>query len=86
MKRNMNWVITVAACLLGLAAIPVTSWAQNGTTSAKPTIREVSPNDPDYVFLRLGLDKDYLAAERWRIIDQIEHAIPAIYEPRLPFH
>ncbi len=44
------------------------------------------PNKDEYVFLRLGVDRDYLADERHRIIDQLEQSIPPLYEPRTPFH
>lgn len=40
----------------------------------------------DYQFLKLGQDTDYLAAERHRIVDQIEQAIPPLYEPVRPLH
>lgn len=51
-----------------------------------PTLGEVEPGDPAYRFLRLGVERDYLAAERRRLVDQIEQAIPPLYEPVLPFH
>ncbi len=51
-----------------------------------PSITEIPRDDPDYQFLKLGEGRDYLEAERWRIIDQIEQAIPPLYEPVRPFH
>ncbi len=53
---------------------------------AAPALKDISPDDPDYLFLKLGDKKDYLKAERWRIVDQIQQAIPPLYEPVLPFH
>lgn len=55
-------------------------------TPAAPTLKEAEPENADYLFLKLGAKKDYLKAERWRIIDQIEQAIPPLYEPVLPLH
>lgn len=86
MKTRMKWVMLMVAYLLGFAANPDTLWGQNGSKSSRPSIRQISLDDPEYLFLKLGRDKDYLKTERWRIIDQIEQAIPAVYEPRLPFH
>lgn len=51
-----------------------------------PMLKNVAPDDDDYLFLKLGQDRDYLAAERWRIVDQLEQAIPPLYEPVRPFH
>lgn len=53
---------------------------------AAPSLGEISETDPMYQFLTLGQSKDYLKTERWRIIDQIEQAIPPLYEPVRPFH
>lgn len=54
--------------------------------SAFRNINTIPENDADYLFLKLGTQIDYLRAERWRIIDQIEQAIPPLYEPVRPFH
>ncbi len=62
------------------------SSAPSADEPTTPALNQISPNDPDYVFLKLGEKQDYLKAERWRIVDQIEQAIPPLYEPVLPFH
>lgn len=54
--------------------------------SPVPTISAFTEDDPEFRFLKLGQEKDYLKTERWRIIDQIEQAIPPLYEPIRPFH
>lgn len=54
--------------------------------AAVPALKEIPQDDSEYQFLKLGQDKNYLKAERWRIIDQIEQAIPPLYEPIRPFH
>lgn len=51
-----------------------------------PSLQKIAQEDREYQFLKLGQTKDYLKAERWRIIDQIEQAIPPLYEPVRPFH
>lgn len=71
---------------LGLAVFPAAARAQEGASPAPPSIADATAENPEYRFLTLGEKKDYLKAERWRVIDQIEQAIPALYEPRLPFH
>ncbi len=86
MTKRIKVVMTLAGVLLGLAAGPAVAWTQNGHGDSTISIGDISLDDPEYLFLKLGQGKNYLKAERWRIIDQIEQAIPAIYEPRLPFH
>lgn len=56
------------------------------STSTLSGIDKTSPDDPEYLFLHLGTDIDYLEAERWRIVDQIEQVIPPLYEPVRPLH
>ena len=85
-----HW-IAAAACLLAIATTQTALVAQEGkdppeAKESPSSIKEIPPDDTEYQFLRLGVERDYLKAERWRIIDQIEQAIPAIYEPTLPFH
>ncbi|MFQ5748147.1 MAG: hypothetical protein ACE5H3_01665 [Planctomycetota bacterium] len=60
--------------------------AQEQDGEPYPSFKDLSKEESAYEFLRLGQDKDYLKAERWRIIDQIESAIPPLYEPVRPFH
>jgi hypothetical protein len=86
MTQNTKWIMATAGCLVALAVSPVTLSAQSGAGATRYSIQNVLKDDLDYTFLTLGVAKDYLRAERWRAIDQIEQAIPAIYEPRLPFH
>lgn len=81
MRRHLRWALAAAACL---AALPRTAPAQDPDSSR--SIWDVAPDDPQYQFLKLGQSRDYLRAERWRITQQIEQAIPPLYEPRLPFH
>lgn len=59
--------------------------ADNATSAITP-IDTIKSDDPQYLFLHLGTNVDYLEAERWRIIDQIEQAIPPLYEPVRPLH
>ncbi len=49
-------------------------------------IQEAEKEAPEAEFLKLGEKKDYLRAERYRIIEQIETFIPPLYEPVRPFH
>lgn len=51
-----------------------------------PKLRDAAVDNREYDFLKLGQDADYLKAERYRIIDQIEQAIPPLYEPVRPLH
>ncbi len=50
------------------------------------SIQEVENDAPEAEFLKLGEKIDYLRAERYRIIEQIETFIPPLYEPVRPFH
>lgn len=50
------------------------------------SIGEVEQEAPETAFLKLGERKDYLKAERYRIIEQIETFIPPLFEPLRPFH
>jgi len=56
------------------------------TTRTAPALRNIAPDDRNYQFLKLGQDADYLRAERYRIIDQVQQAIPPLYEPARPLH
>lgn len=51
-----------------------------------PKIGDAALDNRDYQFLKLGQDTDYLKAERYRIIDQVEQSIPPLYEPARPLH
>ncbi len=47
----------------------------------------INPNTDDFRFLNLGVRKEYIAAERGRLIDQLHTMIPPLYEPAFsPFH
>ncbi len=72
-----HW-IAAAACLLAIGTTHTVVVAQEAKESPS-SIKEIAPDDTEYRFLRLGVERNYLKAERWRIIDQIEQAIPAIY-------
>lgn len=50
------------------------------------SIGEIEKEAPEAKFLKLGERKEYLQAERYRIIEQIETFIPPLYEPLRPFH
>lgn len=62
--------------------------ATTGEPAAKaaPALRDVGVDNRDYQFLKLGQDTDYMKAERYRIIDQVQQAIPPLYEPARPLH
>lgn len=49
-------------------------------------VTRVDPKRADLEFFNLGVKRDYLKAERWRIVEQIQQFIPPLYEPVLPFH
>lgn len=49
-------------------------------------IRQADPEAERNRFLGLGVKRDYLRQERFRIADQIESFIPPLYEPVRPFH
>jgi hypothetical protein len=82
--KRLHKHISTAGLLLAFGATSAPVAAQE--ESSPPTINDISLDDRDFLFLVLGERRDYLQAERWRIVDQIEQAIPALYEPRLPLH
>lgn len=49
-------------------------------------VHAVDRSKDEYSFMRLGVNADYLTAERHRIVEQIQQFIPPLYEPALPFH
>ncbi len=51
-----------------------------------PPVGAIAADHPDFQFLKLGQDADYMQAERRRIVEQIEQAIPPAYEPVRPLH
>lgn len=71
---------------VALAVGPPAARAQEPESPSLPRARDIPAEDDAYLFMKLGEDVDYLRAERWRIIDQIEQAIPPLYEPVRPFH
>lgn len=87
MSASLQRIVSAAACLAALAAATTAAAAQQpARDTTQRSIREIPLDDPEYQFLTLGQSRDYLKAERRRIVDQIEQAIPPLYEPRLPFH
>ncbi len=87
-KLNITVWTRAALTLVALAPLgsPVPALAQEAEPERPPSLNEIQANDPAYLFLSLGEERDYLKTERWRIIDQIEQAIPPLYEPIRPFH
>lgn len=77
--------ITIFA-LTQFFVLPVAFAAENPPETTFPSINSIPKDAPEFLFLKLGDKVDYLRAERWRIIDQIEQAIPPLYEPTRPFH
>lgn len=77
--------VAVGLVLL-LVALTSTVAAQVPDTLRPRSIRDSALNPADYRFLRLGVETNYLRGERRRIVDQMEQAIPPLYEPRTPFH
>ena len=56
-------------------------------TEAPPLdLSHADTNDHDLGFLNLGVKRDYLKAERGRIVEQLQQFIPPLYEPVFPFH
>ncbi|AYH42174.1 hypothetical protein CDA09_02030 [Azoarcus sp. DN11] len=51
-----------------------------------PKLSDAAQDNRDYRFLKLGQDTDYVKAERYRVVDQIEQSIPPLYEPARPLH
>ncbi len=86
MRQTIQKLAVLTACLLCPLITPATVFGQGAKTDSLRSITQIPLNDDEYQFLTLGQGHDYVKAERWRIIDQIEQAIPALYEPRLPFH
>jgi len=84
--------LSAVAGVLALAALPMRkAYAQgeagpNRDTTHVPTIQDTTLSADDYRFLRLGVSRDYLGAERRRIVDQMEQSIPPLYEPKTPLH
>lgn len=75
----------------GLAAVltlhsPLAAQEPQEELDPYPSIDEIEDDEMDLRFLQIGQDRDYLRSERWRIVDQIEQAIPPLYEPVRPFH
>ena len=57
-----------------MASTPTTSYA-------------FDPQDEEFLFLDLGVEKDYIAFESDRLLDQLRTTIPPLYEPAFsPFH
>ncbi|MBI4613745.1 MAG: transporter [Planctomycetes bacterium] len=78
----LRTTLAVAACVF-LPAGPARAQEEE---QRPPSYRDIPAEDEQYRFLRLGESKDYLETERKRIVDQIEQAIPPLYEPVRPFH
>lgn len=76
-------VVGVAFVLVGSSARLT---AQVLDTLRPPSIQDSTLDPAQYRFLRLGVGNDYLGIERRRLVDQIEQAIPPLFEPRTPFH
>lgn len=56
-------------------------------TTKLPASYEVDASDQEYRFMNLGVRKNYMKAERNRLVDQIHTMIPPLYEPAFsPFH
>lgn len=95
---RLHWrIASVAAGLLSLLAAPLAPAQDTGSDAGKeaaqeapkqqpPRLKDLKPDDPEDSYLHLGESGDYLRAERWRLVDQIEAAIPPLYEPVRPFH
>lgn len=60
--------------------------APGAATKLEPDY-QVNQGDEKFLFLNLGVRKQYMAVERDRLIDQLHTMIPPIYEPAFsPFH
>ncbi len=75
------------------AALAVRDTSNRAGTSASAASARPEPNyqidaqAEEYRFLNLGVSKNYIAAERNRLIDQLHTMIPPLYEPAFsPFH
>lgn len=78
-----------------LEAVPKESSRQNGgdgeavaNSASEPVFSYAfDAEDPEFLFLQLGVQKNYIRYESRRLIDQLRAAIPPIYEPAFsPFH
>lgn len=72
-------------------ALAKTDAALSATASAAPITAEdkyqIDPNIEEMRFLNLGVRKNYIGAERRRLVDQLHTMIPPLYEPAFsPFH
>lgn len=77
------------------AALKAALAAKEANTATAPAVTAVKPEgkyqfnstDDSYRFLNLGVRKQYIGAERNRLIDQLHTMIPPLYEPAFsPFH
>lgn len=94
--RNLAEALAQIAGLEGEIARLKAALAQKEKAPAEPAAAEASKPEPDYQvrsgtedvrFLDLGVRRDYMAAERERLIDQLHTMIPPLYEPAFsPFH
>ena len=65
---------------------PEPAAASSEPAKAEPDYR-VNPGDEKFMFLNLGVRKQYMAVERDRLIEQLRTMIPPLYEPAFsPFH
>ena len=83
-KAFSTTALSALAVFAGMSGLATTAVAQD--RDSVPTYTQIRPDDPDFQFMKLGTDRDYLKEERWRIVDQIEQVIPPLYEPHLPLH
>lgn len=61
--------------------------AKAGSGAAVGVNYDINPTDEEFRFLDLGVRKQYIAAERDRLIDQLHTNIPPLYEPAFsPLH
>lgn len=84
MSRACMFAVLCIGAILVLS--PTVLRAEEGGQSQPPTLKDAREDDREDDFLKLGEHADYLKEERWRIVDQIEQAIPPLYEPVRPFH
>lgn len=84
MRRPVEPSRLLAFVLCGIAAV-----AGEAPHAEEPQVRKVEDipeTEREFLFLKIGERVDYLKEERGRLIDQIEHAVPPLYEPIRPFH
>ncbi len=88
MRSSLHLSQAVGLCVVALCAVTTRAVADDPDPDPDKAISidDVDEDDRDHLFLRLGKSRDYLGTERHRIIDQIEAAIPSLYEPIRPFH